>query len=320
MSARGLVGALIVLLLVSTSWAAARLPTITHDGRPYVELTRVAASLRTKGSPPTRVDATAAGTRAHLRTGDHVVTLTRNWSQVLVNGKPVMLDAPVRVKRGVWLVPESFVGRVVPTLVAGAPSGPAASRIAAAQVDVGLEEVRVRSYPSFTRIVVETSAAVAHRVESSGPKEGRVRLVGLGSGTNAQEIGDGLIAEVRLDRAGAVGILRVVYEGAAGTLRAMTLADPPRIVLDVSRPVDPGTRESREQIAPLKTIVLDAGHGGHDTGATGPSGLMEKDLVLDVTRRVAKLVEARLGLKVLLTRDSDNFVTLRDRTSFANRH
>jgi len=46
---------------------------------------------------------------------------------------------------------------------------------------------------------------------------------------------------------------------------------------------------------------------------------MEKDLVLDVTRRVAKLVEARLGLKVLLTRDSDNFVTLRDRTSYANR-
>ena len=75
----------------------------------------------------------------------------------------------------------------------------------------------------------------------------------------------------------------------------------------------------REQLAPLKTIVLDAGHGGHDSGATGPTGLMEKDLVLDVTRRVAKLVEARLGLKVLLTRDSDNFVTLRDRTSFANR-
>src|SRR5206468_3748479 len=149
---------------------------------------------------------------------------------------------------------------------------PVASRLAAAAVEVGLEDVRVRSYPSFTRIVVETSAAVTHRIESSGPKEARVRLVGLGSGTNAQEIGDGLIAEVRLDRAGADGILRAVYEGAAGTLRAMTLADPPRIVLDVSRPVDPGTRESREQIAPLKTIVLDAGHGGHDTGATGPTG------------------------------------------------
>src|SRR6266403_146041 len=319
MSGRWLAGLLIVFLLASTGWAVPPLPIVTHDGRPYVELTRVAASIQTKGTSPAKVVATPASTRAQLRAGGKVVTLTRNWSQVLVDGKPVVLDAPVRVKRGVWLVPESFIGRVVSTLVASAPIGPTATRFAAAPVEVGLEDVRVRSYPSFTRIVVETSAAVTHRIESSGPKEARVRLVGLGSGAHNQEVGDGLIAQVRLDRAGPDGILRVVYEGTAGTLRALTLADPPRIVLDVARPADPSTRESREQLTPLKTIVLDAGHGGHDSGATGPTGLMEKDLVLDVTRRVAKLVEARLGLKVLLTRDSDNFVTLRDRTSFANR-
>jgi N-acetylmuramoyl-L-alanine amidase len=320
MSGKCLAGVLIVLLLASTGWGAtALLPIVTHDGRPYVELTRVAASMQSKGSPPAKVVATPASTRAQLRAGSQVVTLTRNWAQVLVNGKPVVLDAPVLVKRGVWLVPESFVGRVVPTLVASTPSGPTTARFAAASPEVNLEDVRVRSYPSFTRIVIETSAAVTHRIESSGPKEARVRLVGLGSGAHNQEIGDGLISEVRVDRAGSDALLRVVYEGTAGTLRASTLADPPRIVLDVARPVDPGTREGREQITPLKTIVLDAGHGGHDSGATGPTGLMEKDLVLDVTRRVAKLVEARLGLKVLLTRDSDNFVTLRDRTSSANR-
>ena len=113
MSAKCLAGALIVLLLASTGWAAtALLPIVTHDGRPYVELTRVAASMQSKGSPPAKVVATPASTRAQLRAGSQVVTLTRNWSQVLVNGKPVVLDAPVRVKRGVWLVPESFVGRI----------------------------------------------------------------------------------------------------------------------------------------------------------------------------------------------------------------
>ena len=319
MSARLLAGTLIVLLLASTGWAVPPLPTVTHDGRSYVELTRLAASIQTKGSSPAKVVATPASTRAQLRAGGKVVTLTRNWAQVLVDGKPVLLDAPVRVRQGVWLVPESFVGRVVPTLIAATAAGPTSVRFAAAPAEVGLEDVRVRSYPSFTRIVVETSAAVTYRIESSGPREARVRLIGLGSGAHNQEIGDGLIAEVRVDRSGADGVLRVVYEGTAGTIRAITLADPPRIVLDIARPVDPGQRESREQLAPLKTIVLDAGHGGHDSGATGPTGLMEKDLVLDVTRRVAKLVEARLGLKVLLTRDSDNFVTLRDRTSFANR-
>src|SRR5206468_8087104 len=178
MSARGFAGALIVVLLSATSWAGTRLPTVTHDGRPYVELSRVAASLQTK------LDATPASTRAHLRTRDKTVTFTRNWSQVLVNGKPVLLDAPVRVKQGVWLVPESFIGRILPTLLASAALGPTASRFAAAPVEIGLEDVRVRSYPSFTRIVVETSSAISHRIESSGPKEARVRLVGLGSGAH----------------------------------------------------------------------------------------------------------------------------------------
>ena len=312
MSARGLAGALTVLLLSATSWGGAGLPTITHDGRPYVELARVAASLQT------RLDATPASTRAHLRTRDTVVTLTRNWAQVLINGKPMVLDAPVRVKRGVWLVPRSFVGRVGPTLVAGAPAGAAPSRVGA-PVEVSLEDLRVRSYPSFTRVVVETSASIAHRVESSGPKEARVRLIGLGSGAQVEEVRDGFIAEVRLERAGPDGLVRVVFEGAAGTMRASTLTDPPRLVLDVARPVEPAAREGREQLGPLKMIVLDAGHGGHDSGALGPTGLMEKDVVLDVTRRVAKLVEERLGVKVRLTRDADHFVTLRDRTSFANR-
>ena len=307
----------VAFLFAWAAWAHAAMPTVTHDGRTYVELTRVAASLqKTKPDQKTRLDAPAASTRAHLRTGDRVVTLTRNWAQVLVDGKPVLLDAPVRVKRGVWLVPESFVNRVVPALTRAGGD----TRVAtAAPAEITLEDVRVRSYPSFTRIVVETSAPVGHRTETSGPKEARIRLTGLSGGAHVEEPQDGLIAEVRLERAGVDGLLRVVFEGAAGTIRATTLVDPPRLVLDVSRPVEPTTRPGRERLTPLRTIVLDAGHGGHDSGAVGPTGLMEKDLVLDVTRRVGKLVEERLGIKVRFTRDTDHFVTLRDRTSFANR-
>src|SRR5262245_37268526 len=129
MSARCLTGALIMLLLASPSWAVPPLPTVTHDGRPYVELTRVAASIQARGKPPAKVVATPASTRAQLRAGSKVVTLTRNWSQVLVNGKPVVLDAPVRVKQGVWLVPESFVGLVVPALISTAQASQTAPRV-----------------------------------------------------------------------------------------------------------------------------------------------------------------------------------------------
>jgi N-acetylmuramoyl-L-alanine amidase len=184
---------------------------------------------------------------------------------------------------------------------------------------VALEELRSRSYPSFTRIVIETSGPLAYRVEASGTREARVRLLMLAGFPRVQEVADGFIAEARLERAGDDALLRVIFEGAPGEVRGSTLSDPPRLVLDFSRPTEPAPRDRREAVTPLRLIVLDAGHGGHDTGAIGPGGLQEKDVVLDVTRRVARLMEDKLDVKVLLSRDADQFVTLRDRTTFANR-
>lgn len=66
-------------------------------------------------------------------------------------------------------------------------------------------------------------------------------------------------------------------------------------------------------------IVIDPGHGGHDTGTIGPNGLEEKDLVLEVGRRLGKLLEARLGAEVVYTRKDDTFIPLETRTAIANR-
>ena len=65
-------------------------------------------------------------------------------------------------------------------------------------------------------------------------------------------------------------------------------------------------------------IVIDPGHGGHDTGTIGPNGLEEKDLVLDVGRRLGKLLQTRLGADVVYTRKDDTFIPLETRTSIAN--
>ncbi|HXZ27945.1 MAG TPA: N-acetylmuramoyl-L-alanine amidase, partial [Terriglobales bacterium] len=65
-------------------------------------------------------------------------------------------------------------------------------------------------------------------------------------------------------------------------------------------------------------IVVDAGHGGHDTGTIGPAGLEEKELVLDVALRLGKLLEKRLGADVTYTRDDDTFIPLEERTAIAN--
>ena len=64
--------------------------------------------------------------------------------------------------------------------------------------------------------------------------------------------------------------------------------------------------------------MLDAGHGGWDLGTVGRKGLMEKDLVLDVVRRLGKLVQNRLGAEVIYTRQDDTYLPLEKRTEIAN--
>jgi N-acetylmuramoyl-L-alanine amidase len=67
-----------------------------------------------------------------------------------------------------------------------------------------------------------------------------------------------------------------------------------------------------------RRIVIDAGHGGHDPGTIGRAGLQEKDLVLDVSLKVEKLVRAELGAEVIMTRSTDAYVPLEERTAIAN--
>jgi N-acetylmuramoyl-L-alanine amidase len=80
----------------------------------------------------------------------------------------------------------------------------------------------------------------------------------------------------------------------------------PLLGAGASRPVDR-----------FDTVVIDPGHGGEDEGAKGPGGALEKDVVLDVARRLAKELEGE-GLRVVMTRRSDEFVSLEKRTYIAN--
>jgi N-acetylmuramoyl-L-alanine amidase len=65
--------------------------------------------------------------------------------------------------------------------------------------------------------------------------------------------------------------------------------------------------------------VIDAGHGGHDSGTVGPGGIQEKEIVLDVALRLGKLLKQRLGADVIFTRDNDTFIPLETRTAIANK-
>jgi N-acetylmuramoyl-L-alanine amidase len=74
---------------------------------------------------------------------------------------------------------------------------------------------------------------------------------------------------------------------------------------------------SRQLGLKIRTIAIDAGHGGHDPGAIGKSGMKEKTITLDVAKRLALLVKERLGCDVVMTRDRDVFIPLEERPFIA---
>jgi len=89
--------------------------------------------------------------------------------------------------------------------------------------------------------------------------------------------------------------------------------------IHAARPTASGDRSLIRTLGlKIGKIVIDPGHGGHDTGTIGPNGLEEKDLVLDVAHRLGKLLDTRLGADVVYTRKDDTFIPLETRTAIAN--
>ena len=102
--------------------------------------------------------------------------------------------------------------------------------------------------------------------------------------------------------------------GPSGTAPAPGGAEPP------STPATAGGAATSGQPPPQSAfvVVIDPGHGGDDTGALGPSGLAEKDLTLDVAKRLKTRIQSEMDAQVILTRDTDKTLALDDRTSIAN--
>lgn len=123
----------------------------------------------------------------------------------------------------------------------------------------------------------------------------------------------------------------------AGTVEKETASVKPPVTLEASKtskaatetatapairpgaPTESGSRTLTRALGlKIGRIVIDPGHGGHDTGTIGPTGLKEKDVVLDVALRLRKLLERNTGCEVIMTRGDDTFIPLEERTAIAN--
>lgn len=128
--------------------------------------------------------------------------------------------------------------------------------------------------------------------------------------------GEGLVERVRVGEQGDA--TRVVLDLKSHAYRRVFyLPEPFRLIVDVFKEPPPSVAAERGPRS-VRRLVLDPGHGGQDPGAQGPSGLREKDVVLDIAHRAAPLLARELGVSTLLTRDVDTFVPLDERVARAN--
>ncbi|MGA8871156.1 MAG: N-acetylmuramoyl-L-alanine amidase [Candidatus Acidiferrales bacterium] len=213
--------------------------------------------------------------------------------------------------------------------------------------------IQVSSTQSDARIVVMLNAAVRYdSARITGPERIYFDLHGARLDSSVPQkmvpAGDGLLKWVRAAQ-NTDDVVRLVLDAdKAKVYSAQLLSDPYRLVIDVS--AQPGgaarsgassaaaqenaanlpsdasashaNRLSLTQALGLKIsrIAIDPGHGGSDTGAMGPHGLMEKNLCLDVALRLGRLIQQDIpGAQVIYTRTTDKFVSLEDRTAIANR-
>jgi N-acetylmuramoyl-L-alanine amidase len=214
---------------------------------------------------------------------------------------------------------------------------PAAPRL------IVVQDLRVRATPAYTRLVLDLQGTPTFtQREQKNPDRVTIELQNavLGKPALAKIAEHVLPGEIAIAQANPRSVTVSFTMKTVRDYKLLPLTGPPRLAVDLfhrvgeedlpeedePQPAAPVPATKPVSIArtpftkPVRTIVVDAGHGGKDPGALGRSGLAEKDITLQVARQLRDLIAKRLGTQVLMTRERDVFVELEDRARFANRH
>ena len=183
-----------------------------------------------------------------------------------------------------------------------------------------VKKIRYSNSPERTRVVIDLSRPVSYQVKRiSKAKKLVVQLSQSSLGKSLRQspshaINGRLVQKIEAKQNGKGKVeLSLTYKH-LGAHKVMLLKKPTRLVLDLYPPAAPADPFA------IQTIVIDPGHGGKDPGATSRKGLKEKDIVLDISRRLKKLIEKHLKKKVILTRNRDVFISLKKRAQIANKN
>ena len=267
------------------------------------------------------------------------IALTPGQALASAGGRVVSLPAPP-VKEGQrWFVPVDFVPRALgPALGTRVELRRPSRLIVTGDLRVPRITARIEPQNALTRVTIDVLPATPHTVSQEGNRllvrfdadvlDATVPASPVPDVLQALRIADPPVvlaldlgprfASFRAaDAPGERAAGRIVIDLIAQTTEAPAPAAPGAQPPSTLTPAEPPLLEASPTTG-LRIIVIDAGHGGDEQGARGAQGTLEKDVTLGVARRLKGAIEARMGARVILTRDGDQTVGLDERAAVAN--
>jgi N-acetylmuramoyl-L-alanine amidase len=268
------------------------------------------------------------------------IVLTSDQALASVNGRLVSLPAPPSRNGRRWLVPVEFIGRALSLvydtrldlrkpshlLVIGDVRVP---RITVRYDALGAAaRLTIDATPRATATVTQESEHLTIKFDADAldvpsvplPSPASPGLIlgvrNVDATTMAVDLGP-RFAGFRAANQPVDTTMRIVIDLVAAQTDAPAVAPPTTVAAPQPPPVDLPPSFG-QPVSAFRTIAIDPGHGGEDDGVKSADGVKEKDLTLAIARRFKGAIEARLGLRVLLTRDDDRSVPVDERTSVAN--
>jgi N-acetylmuramoyl-L-alanine amidase len=179
-----------------------------------------------------------------------------------------------------------------------------------------MKDYSVFLLPNPYRLVVDVYGAPPVTSKPAGPREPEK----VAAATITPEKKPAVLADTEVARSEPVKPVSVANPARVKATKSVRETAAAMVPPPVPQPTHDGQRSLTRALGlKIGRIVIDAGHGGSDTGTIGPTGLMEKDLCLDIARRLGKIIQQRLpGAEVVFTREDDTFIPLENRTAVAN--
>jgi N-acetylmuramoyl-L-alanine amidase len=261
------------------------------------------------------------------------LVLTPGSAFVAVNDQPILLQSTVRRENGQWFVPLDFLSQGL-SRVAGFEFRyrPGTRRVFAGRVQVAELAMNAQALGGITRLTLRSGYALDVELQKEmAQRRATLALKGrpIDPARERLDYRDGLLQSVTFDDSEGLPRLIVTMTDDVRDVRISSAEDnrvyfvdfikdptaespPTPVAANVNKPMAPNFRGNG-----VRVIVIDAGHGGIDSGTTN-AGTLEKDLTLSIARRLRTALQSRMAATVILTRESDVVLSNEARAAVAN--